>query len=107
MLPMATAAVTQVAEWGVERIAAGIGALTSHIASEATALGCEVPREEDRVRHMIGVRLPGGLPNGLAERLAAAQVHVSLRGDSIRVAPHLYNDERDVTRLVEVLRSVI
>jgi selenocysteine lyase/cysteine desulfurase len=56
---------------------------------------------------MIGVRLPGGLPNGLAERLAAAQVHVSLRGDSIRVAPHLYNDERDVTRLVEVLRSVI
>ena len=107
MLPMSTAAVTQVAEWGVERIAAGIGALTDRIGREASALGCEVPRDDERVRHMIGVRLPGGLPRGLPERLAEAKVHVSLRGDSIRVAPHLYNDERDVERFVDVLRGVL
>ena len=107
MLPMATAAVTQVAEWGVERIAASIGALTDRIASEVSALGCEVPREDDRVRHMIGVRLPGGLPPGLTDRLAEAKVYVSVRGNSIRVAPHLYNDERDVERFVEVLRGAL
>ena len=107
MLPMSTAAVTQVAEWGVERIAAGIGALTDRIGREASALGCEVPRDDERVRHMIGVRLPGGLPRGLPERLAEAKVHVSVRGDSIRVAPHLYNDERDVERFVDVLRGVL
>ena len=107
MLPMSTAAVTQVAEWGVERIAAGIGALTDRIGREASALGCEVPRDDERVRHMIGVRLPGGLPRGLPERLAQAKVHVSVRGDSIRVAPHLYNDERDVERFVDVLRGVL
>ena len=107
MLPMATAAVTQVAEWGVERIAAGIGALTDRIAREASALGCEVPRDDERVRHMIGVRLPGGLPPALPERLAEARVHVSVRGDSIRVAPHLYNDERDVERFMKVLGQVL
>jgi len=107
MLPMSTAAVTQVAEWGVERIAAGIGALTDRIASEASALGCEVPRDDQRVRHMIGVRLPGGIPPALTDRLAQAKVHVSVRGDSIRVAPHLYNDERDVERLVGVLTEVL
>jgi selenocysteine lyase/cysteine desulfurase len=107
MLPMATAGVAQVAEWGVERISAGIGALTDRIAREAVALGCEVPRDDQRVRHMIGVRFPGGVPRGLVERLAGAKVFVSVRGDSIRVAPHLYNDERDVERFVEVLRATM
>ena len=107
MLPMAAAAVTQVTEWGVERISAGIGALTDRIAREVTAFGCEVPPGDDRVRHMIGVRLPGGVPPGLTDRLAEARVHVSVRGDSIRVSPHLYNDERDVERFVGVLRGSI
>ena len=56
---------------------------------------------------MLGVQLPDGLPADLADRLAAARVHVSVRGDSIRVAPHLYNDERDVERFVSVLGAAI
>jgi selenocysteine lyase/cysteine desulfurase len=53
------------------------------------------------------VKLPHGLPSGLTERLAEARVFVSVRGDSIRVAPHLYNDEQDVERFVAVLRSAV
>jgi selenocysteine lyase/cysteine desulfurase len=52
---------------------------------------------------MLGVQLPNGLPSDLADRLAAARVFVSIRGDSIRVAPYLYNDERDVQRFISVL----
>jgi selenocysteine lyase/cysteine desulfurase len=105
LLPMAVAALTQVLEWGVPRIAAGIGAITTRIAAEAVALGCTVPAEVDRVRHIVGVKLPRGLPNGFTERLAEARVYVSVRGDSIRVAPHLYNDDRDVERFITVLRK--
>jgi selenocysteine lyase/cysteine desulfurase len=107
LIPMATAALTQVVEWGVEEIAEGIGGLTGRIAAESSALGCEVPRDDARVQHMLGVRLPGGVPPGLTERLAADKVYVSVRGDSIRVAPHLYNDERDVERFVGVLKSAL
>jgi selenocysteine lyase/cysteine desulfurase len=107
LIPMATAALTQVVEWGVEEIAEGIGGLTGQIAAESSALGCEVPRDDARVRHMLGVRLPGGVQPGLTERLAADKVYVSVRGDSIRVAPHLYNDERDVERFVGVLKSAL
>jgi selenocysteine lyase/cysteine desulfurase len=107
LLPMATAAVEQVLEWGVERVARNLGALTASIARDVTALGCIVADERDRVRHMLGVQLPGGLPAGLADRLAEARVFVSIRGDSIRVAPHLYNDERDVQRFVSVLRECV
>jgi selenocysteine lyase/cysteine desulfurase len=107
LLPMSVAGLTQVIEWGVPRIAARIGAITSRIAAGAAALGCGVPADSERVAHIVGVKLPNGLPPGLTERLAEARVYVSVRGDSIRVAPHLYNDEADVERFVNVLRSAM
>jgi selenocysteine lyase/cysteine desulfurase len=103
LLPMSCAALEQVLEWGVDRVARDVGALTAAIARDAAALGCIVADEQDRVRHMLGVQLPNGLPSDLADRLAAARVFVSIRGDSIRVAPYLYNDERDVQRFISVL----
>ena len=39
----------------------------------------------------------------LYERLRAANVIVSLREGALRVAPHLYNTERDIDRLLSVL----
>ncbi len=107
LLPMATAALEQVLDWGVERVARDIGVLTGRIAEGATALGFTVPAARERVRHIVGLTLPGGLPPTLADRLATERVHVSIRGDSIRVAPHLYNDERDVVRFLEVLGTTL
>jgi selenocysteine lyase/cysteine desulfurase len=52
---------------------------------------------------MIGLRLPRGIPDGLIKKLAEAKIYVSLRGDAIRVAPHLYNSREDIDRLFEVL----
>jgi selenocysteine lyase/cysteine desulfurase len=107
LMPMASAALTQVLAWGVRDIAASLEGLTSLLANDVRALGCTVPPDDDRVRHMLGVQIPGGVPAGLAERLAASRVYVSVRGDSIRVAPHLYNDARDIERFVALLRAAL
>ncbi len=56
---------------------------------------------------MIGIRLPNGLPDQLSKRLASENIFVSIRGDSIRVAPHLYNDKADIDRLFEVLDEIL
>jgi selenocysteine lyase/cysteine desulfurase len=34
-------------------------------------------------------------------------VFVSVRGDAIRVAPHLYNDDGDIHRFLAVLREAL
>jgi selenocysteine lyase/cysteine desulfurase len=34
-------------------------------------------------------------------------VYVSVRGDSLRVTPHLYNDDADVDRLIHALERAI
>jgi selenocysteine lyase/cysteine desulfurase len=39
------------------------------------------------------------------ERLRAAQVIVSLREGSLRIAPYLYNTERDIAKLVSILST--
>ena len=105
LVPMAIAALRQVLTWGVMNIQHSLSVLTAMIAREAAALGCVVPSE--RVGHMIGVRFSGGLPDQLGRKLADERIYVSIRGNAIRIAPHLYNGEADVERLFRALRTLV
>ncbi len=103
LLPMAIAALRQILEWRVEDIAEYTGRLTRLVEERAAERGLAAAPAADRVAHLIGVRLPSGRVAEVAERLAAAKVFVSVRSDSLRVAPHVFNDEADVDRLFAVL----
>lgn len=39
----------------------------------------------------------------LQQKLKAKNVHVSVRGDFVRISPNVYNDAADVEALTEVL----
>jgi len=106
LAPMAIAALRQVVDWGVENIRQSLSVLTNLIAQQATEIGCAPLPAEHRVSHMIGIRLPNGISEGLVKRLSDARIYVSIRGDAIRIAPHLYNDESDIERLFSVLREL-
>jgi selenocysteine lyase/cysteine desulfurase len=101
LLPVAGAAIGQLLDWGVGDIADTLGATTARIEARLSERG--VTGQERRAPHFLSVRFPGGLPDGIGERLAAADVHVSLRGEWMRITPHLYNDEADLERLFSAL----
>jgi selenocysteine lyase/cysteine desulfurase len=103
-VPMAITALKQLAEWSVVKVASEIAAITDTIIEGARRRGYSAPPRELRAGHLFGLRRPEGLPPGLAKRLQAAGVFVSLRGDAIRVSPHLYNTEADVGRFLDVLK---
>ena len=105
LAPMAIAALRQILHWGVGNIQQTLSVLTDMIAREAARMGCASLPPEGRVGHMMGIRLPKGISEGLVRRLSDARIYVSIRGDAIRVAPHLYNDESDIERLFAVLRE--
>ena len=107
LLPMAINALEQLLAWGVSSIAATIGELTNLLEGEARRLGLQPVPAEYRGNHLIGIRMPEGVAADLEARLAAAQVYVSLRGQSIRVAPHVYNTAAEIGRLVAVLATVV
>jgi selenocysteine lyase/cysteine desulfurase len=103
LLPMAIAALEQIHRWTVPEIASTVAALTGALADGARELGLEVAPEPCRCPHLIGLRFPDRLPHDLVQELANKHIHVSLRGRSIRVSPHVYNTMGDVQRLLEVL----
>lgn len=103
LLPMVNEALRQILDWGVENVSETIGGLTDLIEEKAKKRGIEAIPREKRARHMIGLHLGSAAPEDLAVRLASEKVFVSVRGDSMRVSPHLYNTEEDVERLFEVI----
>lgn len=107
LLPMAAEALRRILAWGVENVSESIGELTDSIERRAAELGIEAVPRERRARHMIGLRLGPDAPQDLAARLASENIFVSVRGESVRVSPHLYNTERDVDRLFEALEHAI
>ncbi len=107
LLPMASEALRQILGWGVENVAETIGGLTDLIEAEARRRGLDAVPAKRRARHMIGLRLGTQAPEDLTAHLSGEKVFVSVRGESVRVSPHVYNTEMDVVRLFEVLDRAI
>jgi selenocysteine lyase/cysteine desulfurase len=107
LAPIACAALEQLLDWGVADIEATLAARTRAIAGRAAALGLTSAPEPLRAGHFLGLSFPDGVPGDLPARLAEAGVHVSLRGRSLRVTPHLWTDDSDVDRLLEALGAAL
>ena len=108
LLPMANTAMQQVLRLGRrEHLRNDRNGLTDLVERRAAEHGIGAAASDLRGRHMIGLHLGPEAPKDLAERLAAENVFVSVRGDSVRVSPHLYNTEGDVERFFGVLAKVL
>jgi selenocysteine lyase/cysteine desulfurase len=107
LMPAGIAGLEQLLRWGQPAIIETLAARTADIVRRASALGLQALPAQLRAGHFLGLRFPGGAPAGLPERLAMEHVHVSLRGDSLRVTPHLYNNDADVDRLFGVLERAL
>lgn len=103
LLPMAIAALDQLLAWGIGHVADELRGITTRIAEGAAAHGVTTAPGHLRGPHIVGLRFPDGLPDGLPDRLRARNIHVSVRGDAIRVAPHLHTTDADIARLLEAL----
>jgi selenocysteine lyase/cysteine desulfurase len=106
LIPMAGAGLRMVHEWGPGAVEATVARFTGRIETAALRAGLDPVLAAHRRGHLIGVRVPGGVPPGLQERLRTAGVFVSVRSDAIRVSPHVYNTDVDVDRFLDVLAAI-
>ena len=90
LLPMLKAALTQVLDWDPVTIAKHTASLTNQVVPKLEAIGCLVDDEAWRAGHLFGIHLPNhAKPSRIAAELKRSNLSVSLRGDTIRVAPYL------------------
>ena len=106
-IPAVIAALQQINDWGVPEIAKTLAARNASLAERAASLGLEGLDAKRRAGHFLGLRFPQGIPEGLLNALRESGVYVSVRGDSLRITPHLYNNDADVDRLMHALERAI
>ncbi len=104
LIPMMLAGLRQVQAWGVDRIQDYCRRLVSDYLPTLTAHGYRIADPRLRHDHLFGIGVPDGVNTAsLAGTLRRNRVHVSVRGSVLRVSPNVYNDESDMTALVETL----
>jgi selenocysteine lyase/cysteine desulfurase len=106
LTPMAIAALEQVLDWQIPRIAATLARTTSEIARRLADLGLDAMPAERRGPHILGVRLPEPARSVAPASLAALNCFAALRGETLRISPHLHTTPEDIECLQDGLRRV-
>ncbi|WP_138431471.1 aminotransferase class V-fold PLP-dependent enzyme [Fodinibius saliphilus] len=107
LVPMMIEALKQVIEWTPETIQQYCKALTSDLVQQLPEYGYQIENADWRGHHMFGIRLPKNIAiNELQAKLNERNIHVSVRGSAVRIAPNVYNDEKDIVALEDTLKSV-
>lgn len=107
LLPMAVEALRLVAAWGADNVQHYCARLFQPVIEEVAGLGFRSEPPPGRGAHLFGLRAPAGTDlQALQDTLRQRNVHVSLRGDSVRVAPFAYNHDADAEALLAALRAI-
>lgn len=107
LLPLAIAALAQIVEWSPAYIQRRLTEHTEQLAAGVQRLGLTCRDRAERVGHMIGLRAARGLPADLVAALAARDIYVAVRGDSIRAALHMHTSTSDIERFLTALQEII
>ena len=98
----------QINSWGINNIESYCKKLTKIVISELSPLGIAFENENYFTYHLFSLGLPKHL-NLLTFKkiLEKKKIRVSIRGANLRVSINVFNDERDIDKLVETVKEFI
>jgi selenocysteine lyase/cysteine desulfurase len=103
LLPGLCHALEQLESWGIASVERTLTSMTRQIADRLQSLAVSGVREITAQSHYVGVNVAEHRRKSLAESLARAGIHASVRGEWLRVTPHVYNSQHDIDRLIEAV----
>ena len=102
--PMLIQGLNQIHEWGLEKITDYCKQLTVPLIEFLSSNGFWLEEDAFRSPHLFGFRLPAHIDkNILLKELREQNIYLSLRQESIRVSPHMYNLSSEIDLLIEIL----
>lgn len=100
-------AIRQVSAWGIADTAQRLNGINNSIATLFEEYGFSAPDETRRAPHFQGLDIPDTITESLVHSFAERNVFLSQRGRSLRVAPHLYNDDEDMQRVADAAKACL
>ncbi|NOT75187.1 MAG: aminotransferase class V-fold PLP-dependent enzyme [Cyclobacteriaceae bacterium] len=105
LVPMMLEALKQINQWKPENIQTYCNKISKSAIKDLRQRGYWIEEEDSRGHHLFGVRFPGNISiDQVKEKVKARKISVSFRGDSMRVAPNVYNEAKDFDRLLDALK---
>lgn len=108
LTPMFIKSIEQILEWKVNTIQDYCGKLIRPLLQFLKQKNAWLEEDSYRANHLFGFKLSGNIDStSLLNELQRRKVFVSVRGDAIRVSPHLYNDDKDIEMLMAALDEIL
>ena len=106
LLPMAEAALRQLLEWTPKEISSYCASVSEPIHELHEEFDLEQPSW--RANHLFGIRPKKSIDLAVLKQTMAEQnIYLSIRGDSIRISPNVYNTKEDLHILSGHLKKAI
>lgn len=107
-VPMATKAVEQIIEWTPKEIQKYCYEISKDAIKELLKIGFTIEDNNYRSHHLIGIQIPDFVNiEIIKQQLLKESIYVAIRGNYIRISPHLYNTKEDFIHLVNCIKSTI
>jgi len=106
LVPMLLEAIKQLNKWQPQNIQKYCEKLIEEPLERIKNMGLYIENSDDRSAHLFGIKCPSDKLESLQKALRIHKVSVSFRGDFVRVAPYVYNDEKDMKRLIRAFEQV-
>jgi len=104
MLAMLDAALKHIQDWGIQAIQDYCTILTEASIAQLLNEGYWIEEAGGRASHLFGIRVREDIAmERLVEAINAARISVSIRGNAVRISPHVYNTREEMAVLTEIL----
>ena len=93
---------------GLDAVARHVDGLVGELVERLPRNRCVLASPEERSRrgpYVCVSALKREETTALYHKVSAAQIHVSLRDNALRISPYLYNTPEEISRLIEVLSA--
>jgi len=78
------------------------------VVKQLQKMGFIIEAKNYRGHHLIGIKIPEFVAiEKLKQQFEKNSIFVSIRGNYIRVSPHIYNTKEDFTQLVNCIKTII
>ena len=106
-LQMLEQSLLQIESWGIDNIQQYCQRLNGPLLRFLKENGYWLEDDGHRANHLFGFSLPQFVDKKkLLQHLTDQKIFVSLRGNIIRVSPHVCNDESDIQAFVDALKTI-
>ena len=108
LMPMLKNALKQIIDWNPKHIQQYCKNLIKPLVNYISQLNIQFEHEEFFCNHLFSLKLPDSINSEkLKSNLQKANIHLSVRGENLRVSVNVFNDAKDIEKLIHAIEKTL